>query len=68
MKNKTGPYLQKLMTIVLDSEQEIFIRELAISELKRVKESLEEFLFEHQDNFVKKDSEKAEKILLQEEK
>ena len=34
--NKLGSYISKLMTTVLDSEQEEFVKELALSELTRL--------------------------------
>ena len=41
--NKLGGYITKLMTTVLDSEQEQFVRDLALSELKRLNADMEEF-------------------------
>ena len=66
MTNKFGPYIQRLMTTVLDTEQEEFVKDLAWSELKRVNSDIEEFLREKSND----DSEKVEqtKQLLQEEK
>ena len=63
--NKYGPYIQKLMTIVLDKEQDEFVQQMAWDELKQLGESVTEFLMKH----LKDDSgekEKTEKILLQE--
>ena len=34
--NKLGSYITKLMTTVLDKEQEDFVKELALSELNRL--------------------------------
>ena len=34
--NKLGGYITKLMTTVLDSEQEQFVKDLALSELTRL--------------------------------
>jgi hypothetical protein len=64
--NKLGSYIQKLMATVLDSEEDDFVRELATSELTRLKANIEEFLVEHYqiDDVVK---EKSEKQLLQED-
>ena len=67
MKNKLGTYITKLMTTVLDKEQEDFVKSLAFSELKRLNVDIEEFLRKNS----KDDSgnvEKTEKILLQEDK
>ena len=65
--NKLGSYITKLMTTVLDMEQEEFVRELALSELKRLNVDVEEFIRKH----TKDDSdevEETEKQLLQEDK
>tara|TARA_B100000287_G_scaffold409550_1_gene437017 strand:- start:546 stop:773 length:228 start_codon:yes stop_codon:yes gene_type:complete len=64
MKNKFGPYIQKLMTTVLDKEQEEFVKELAISELSRLKVDLETFIVT---NSIEDSNEKTVKQLLQEE-
>ena len=44
MTNKFGAYIQRLMTTVLDKEQEGFVQDLAWSELNRIKADVEEFL------------------------
>ena len=65
--NKLGSYITKLMMTVLDMEQEEFVRELALSELKRLNVDVEEFIRKH----TKDDSDeikKTEKQLLQEDK
>ena len=67
MSDKLGTYITKLMTTVLDKEQEDFVKNLAFSELKRLNIGIEEFLRKNS----KDDSEnieKTEKILLQEDK
>ena len=43
-KDKFGPYIQRLMTTVLDKEQEEFVVELAWNELSRLNIDIEEFL------------------------
>tara|TARA_Y100000593_G_C4197230_1_gene279919 strand:+ start:431 stop:649 length:219 start_codon:yes stop_codon:yes gene_type:complete len=66
-ENKLGTYITKLMTTILDSEQEEFVKKLAFSELKRLNVDIEEFLRKNS----KDDSEevvKTKKVLLQEEK
>ena len=66
-KNKLGTYITKLMTTILDTEQEEFVKNLAFSELKRLNVDIEEFLRKNS----KDDSEevtKTEKQLLQEDK
>ena len=65
--DKFGTYIQKLMTTVLDMDQEQFVRNLAFSELKRLNVDIEEFLRKHQED-DSKEVKKTEKILLQEEK
>ena len=67
MADKLGIYITKLMTTILDKEQEEFVVNLAFSELKRLNVDIEEFLRKHS----KDDSDEVkqtEKILLQEEK
>ena len=65
--NKLGNYITKLMTTVLDTEQEQFVKDLALSELKRLNVDVEEFVRKH----MKDDSDEAEeteKQLLQEDR
>ena len=65
--NKLGSYITKLMTTVLDSEQEEFVRELALSELKRLNVDVSEFINKHtKDDFDK--VKETEKKLLQEDR
>ena len=67
VENKLGTYITKLMTTILDGEQEDFVKKLAFSELKRLNVDIEEFLRKNS----KDDSEdviKTKKVLLQEEK
>ena len=67
MVDKLGPYINTLMTTVLDKEQEQFVKDLAWEELKRLNVNVEEFLRKNS----KDDSEEIEntkKILLQEDK
>ena len=65
--DKLGPYIQKLMTTVLDNKEDDFVKELAMSELTRLKVNIDEFLVKHYqvDDVAE---EKPEKQLLQEEK
>ena len=52
--NKLGNYITKLMTTVLDSEQEQFVRDLALSELTRLNVDVNEFIRKHtKDDFDK---------------
>ena len=65
--DKLGPYIQKLMTTVLDNKEDDFVKELALTELNRLKVNIDEFLVKHlQVDDVAE--EKPEKQLLQEDK
>ena len=65
--DKLGPYIQKLMTTVIDMKEDDFVKELAMSELTRLKVNIDEFLVKHYqvDDVAE---EKPEKQLLQEDK
>ncbi len=67
MADKLGSYITKLMTTVLDKEQEEFVQDLAWNELKRINADVESFLRKHSKD-DEKESEKTIKTLLQEEK
>ena len=67
MADKLGPYINTLMTTVLDKEQEQFVKDLAWNELKRIDADIEEFLRKHSKD-DSEEQEKTEKILLQEDK
>ena len=67
MADKLGTYITKLMTTILDKEQEEFVVNLAFSELKRLNVDIEEFLRKHSKDDLD-ELKKTEKILLQEEK
>ena len=65
--DKLGPYIQKLMTTVIDNKEDDFVKDLALTELNRLKVNIDEFLVTH----LKEDEvaeEKVEKQLLQEDK
>tara|TARA_R100000700_G_C3075345_1_gene83532 strand:+ start:360 stop:569 length:210 start_codon:yes stop_codon:yes gene_type:complete len=65
--DKLGPYISKLMTTVIDNKEDDFVKELALTELNRLKINIDEFLVKH----LKVDDvaeEKIEKQLLQEDK
>ena len=65
--NKLGSYITKLMTTVLDSEQEEFVRELALGELTRLNVDVNEFIRKNTiDDFDK--IKETEKKLLQEDR
>ena len=65
--DKLGPYIQKLMATVIDNKEDDFVKELALTELNRLKVNIDEFLVKH---YQKDDvaEEKIEKQLLQEDK
>ena len=65
--NKLGSYISKLMTTVLDNEQEQFVRDLALSELKRLNVDVNDFIRKHTKDDLDKIKE-TEKKLLQEDK
>ena len=67
MADKLGIYITKLMTTILDKEQEEFVVNLAFSELKRLNVDIEEFLRKHSKDDLY-ELKKTEKILLQEDK
>ena len=65
--DKLGPYIQQLMATAIESDDE-FVKELALTELDRLKVNINEFLAKHYqvDDVAK--GEETEKILLQEDK
>ena len=65
--NKLGSYITKLMTTILDTEQEEFVKELALSELKRLNVDMNDFIRKHTKDEIDKIKE-TEKQLLQEDK
>ena len=67
MADKFGAYVQRLMTTIIDKEQEQFVKELAWSELKRINADIEEFLRKHSKDDAG-ESEETIKQLLQEDK
>ena len=42
--NKLGKYVSSLMTVVLDKEQDEFVKNLALSELKSINADVEGFI------------------------
>ncbi len=66
--NKLGDYISKLMMTVLDSEQEQFVKDLALSELQRLNVDVSEFINKHMKDDIDKIKEKQDKKLLQEDK
>ena len=67
MSNKFGTYINRLMTTVVDKENDEFVRDLALSELKNLNLKIEEFLHKNKKD-DEEESEKTIKTLLQEEK
>ena len=67
MSNKLGNYISNLMTVILDSNQDQFVKDLALGELRRLYVDLEDFLRKHQKD-ESEELEKTEKQLLQEDK
>ena len=66
--NKLGSYITKLMTTVLESKQEQFVKDLALSELTRLNVDVNEFIGKHTKDLYDKVKEQQEKQLLQEDK
>ncbi len=64
MADKLGTYITKLMTTILDFKEDSFVKELAMSELKRLNVDIEEFIRKQ----CQVDEEETEKQLLQEDK
>ena len=64
--DKFGLYITKLMTTILDSEQEEFVKDLALSELKRLNVDMNEFIRKNTKDIS--DNVKNKKQLLQEDK
>ena len=66
--NKLGNYITKLMTTILDKEQEEFVVNLALSELTRLNVDVNEFINKHTKDDFDKAKEKQDKQLLQEDR
>ena len=64
--DKFGSYITKLMTTILDSEQEEFVKDLALCELKRLNVDINEFIRKNTKDIS--DNVKNKKQLLQEDK
>ena len=64
--DKFGSYITKLMTTILDSEQEEFVKDLALSELKRLNVDMNDFIRKNTKDIS--DNVKNKKQLLQEDK
>jgi|TARA_R110000824_G_scaffold269312_1_gene457832 hypothetical protein len=66
MTDKYGSYIQKLMTVVIEAEQDEFVQRLAWSELNRLKVAVDEFLTQNDPTDDSQEQEETKKILLQE--
>ena len=64
--DKFGSYITKLMTTILDYEQEEFVKDLALGELKRLNVDMNEFIRKNTKDIS--DNVKNKKQLLQEDK
>tara|TARA_R110000823_G_scaffold315013_3_gene445310 strand:+ start:405 stop:614 length:210 start_codon:yes stop_codon:yes gene_type:complete len=62
MTDKYGSYIHKLMTVVIDNENDEFVRQLAWTELFTLSKNIQEFL--HKNNA---DEQKAQDIINKEE-
>mgnify|MGYP003130787097 CR=1 FL=1 len=65
--NKLGSYITKLMTTIVDKEQDEFVKDLALSEIKRLNVDMNDFIRKHTKDDIDKIKE-TEKQLLQEDK
>ena len=71
MADKLGPYVNRLMTTILDKEQEDFVKDLAMSELRRLNVNISDFIkktLDFKDKETLELEKKQEKQLLQEDK
>tara|TARA_Y100001963_G_scaffold157729_1_gene254793 strand:+ start:1848 stop:2048 length:201 start_codon:yes stop_codon:yes gene_type:complete len=48
MENKLGSYIQKLMTVVIDTEEKEFTRRLSFDELQNLHSQIGDFLLKNQ--------------------
>ena len=65
--NKLGSYISSLMAVILDKEQEEFVRNLAFDEIRRLNVNIEEFIRKNTKD-ISDEVKKTEKQLLQEDK
>ena len=66
--NKLGSYITKLMTIVVDKEQEQFVKDLALREIEKLNVDVNDFIRKHKEDVFDKAKKEKEKQLLQEDK
>ena len=65
--NKFGNYITKLMTTILDTEQEQFVKDLALGEIKRLNVDMNDFIRKNTRS-IEDEIEETKKQLLQEDK
>ena len=65
--NKLGSYIQTLMGTIVAKDEEDFVKQLALDELKRLGQDVNDFIEKHKSSEIE-DIKKTEKILLQEDK
>ena len=71
MINKLGSYITKLMTIVVDKEQEQFVKDLALREIEKLNVDVNDFIRKNKEDVfdrAKKEKQEKDKQLLQEDK
>ena len=66
--NKLGSYISKLMTTVLDTEQEQFVKDLALNELTRLNIDVNDFIRKHTKDDIDKIKETKKKLLQEDKK
>ena len=67
MKDKLGPYIQRLMTTIIDTkheEKDEFVRNLAWNELRILRDEVDSFLSKHEIDDEEKSKKTVEKMLL----
>ena len=66
--NKLGSYISKLMTVVIDTEQEEFVRNLALSEIEKLNVDVSDFIRKHTKDDIDKIKETKKKLLQEDKK
>ena len=66
--NKLGSYITKLMTIVVDKEQEQFVKDLALREIEKLNVDVNDFIRKQKEDVFDRAKIEKEKQLLQEDK
>jgi ABC-type tungstate transport system permease subunit len=65
--DKLGSYISKLMTVVIDKDEEQFVKDLALGEIKRLNVDMNDFIIKHTKDDID-EIKQTEKKLLQEDK